>query len=256
VASSTPFDRWADAYDRMDRDSRPFIDFYTSLVTPRTRSVLELGCGTGTILEPLVEAIARHGPPQRVIGLDESERMLSIARERVGGVELVRGDMRDPPITGAFDLIVCCFNTLQLLPREEDVAQTFRAVRSRLRLDGVFAFDVYRPDLAYLHRGHTGRLAKVARDERGRRLETREDARYDPRRRMLTLDWRLVAPDDPSAHTLAETRFEIRQYFPEDLERLLEEANLEMRHRYGDLDRAPFAADSKRQVVVCRPAAD
>ncbi|MGH2950787.1 MAG: hypothetical protein ACRDKX_01935 [Solirubrobacterales bacterium] len=34
----------------------------------------------------------------------------------------VRGDMRSPPVVGPFDLIICCFNTLQFLLDDDDLS--------------------------------------------------------------------------------------------------------------------------------------
>src|SRR6478609_3830903 len=44
-------------------------------------SVLEIGCGTGAVTLPLARAVGEHG---RVVGVDISEPMLAVARQRVG----------------------------------------------------------------------------------------------------------------------------------------------------------------------------
>ena len=247
----SPFEPWAEFYDLMDRDVTPFVAFYRSMVTEDVRALLDLGCGTGTITTALVNAQTQHGPGRSAVGLDESEAMLAVARDRDPGVEWVAGDMRSPPVGGPFDLVVCCFNTLQMLTDDADLVRTFRSVGRLLAPSGRFAFDVYQPNLDFLSRGHVDRLAKSATDPAGRRLETREDAHYDPETSVLTLDWRLL--DDTSAE-VSRTTFELRQYFPDDLRRLLSDGGLEVVERYGELDRSPFTATSKRQVMVCRAA--
>ena len=144
------FDTWAEYYDVTDRDRTPFIDFYSSLITAGTRSLLELACGTGAITIPLARNLAERARPSRrnrVVGIDESPAMLRIARERDQNIDWILGDMRSPPVEGAFDLVFCCFNTLQLLLTDEDLAQVFRAARGLLSSDGIFAFDIYQPNL-------------------------------------------------------------------------------------------------------------
>jgi tRNA (cmo5U34)-methyltransferase len=64
--------------------------------------VLELGVGTG---ETARRVLARH-PAARLVGLDESERMLARAREVVPEAELVAGRLEDPLPDGPFDLVV------------------------------------------------------------------------------------------------------------------------------------------------------
>jgi ubiquinone/menaquinone biosynthesis C-methylase UbiE len=58
-------------------------------------TTLDVGCGTGFL--------TRHLPGE-VTGLDQSEAMLEIARERAPGATFVRGDALDLPFAdGAFD---------------------------------------------------------------------------------------------------------------------------------------------------------
>jgi SAM-dependent methyltransferase len=250
------FDAWAPYYDATDRDATPFVTFYRGLVSGTTRSLLDLGCGTGTIAIALATRLAeRVGPLAdiRVVGVDESPEMLRVARARDHRIDWIVGDMRSPPVEGPFDLVICCYNTLQLLRTDDDLAQAFRAVRRLLGADGVFAFDIYQPNLDWLSGGKTDIVARAVTDERGRRLEVREDDHYDPASRILTTDWRLVevgTGDQP----LARSRFELRQFFRSDVDRLLGSADLAVNERYGDLDRSAFTADSKRQVLVCGPA--
>lgn len=70
------------------------------------RSLLDLGTGTGRMLQLL-------GPKaERIVGLDASHAMLSVARanlERAGlsGIELRQGDIYAPPLVrGSFDLVI------------------------------------------------------------------------------------------------------------------------------------------------------
>jgi SAM-dependent methyltransferase len=243
---ATSYDTWAEYYDLMDADRAPFVAFYRSLVGARTESVLDVGCGTGTIAIALASDV-----PGRVVGVDVSARMLQVAKTKAESLEWLQGDLRCPPVVGAFDLVVCCFNTLQHLLADEDLRRAFAAVGSLLTPKGVFAFDIYQPNLDYLRTPQTDRLARSVTDNRGRRLEIREDSRYDSDARVLCLDWRLVQADKPEAAPLASTRHLMRQYFPNEIEGLLGTAGLEIQERFGDLDRSVFDAESKKQVVVC-----
>ena len=175
------YDSWADYYDVTDVDRTRDIAFYRGLVEDKTRSVIELGCGTGTVLIPLAEdVLRRHGSPPavRIVGVDISERMLGRARGREPRIDWVHGDLRAPPVEGRFDLVVCCFNMLQCLLTEEDLAQALAAARSLVDADGLFAFDVYQPNLSYLRTPVRDRLARSAVGHDGRAIEVREDSAY------------------------------------------------------------------------------
>jgi SAM-dependent methyltransferase len=245
---SAAYDDWAPYYDVTDADRSPFIEFYSRLVLPTTRSLLELGCGTGTIGAALGDLL---GEGRRVVGVDESEGMLRIAAGRRPGDVWIRGDMRKPPVEGPFDLVLSCFNTLQLLHEDHDLLAALRSARRLLSPSGRFAFDLYQPNLPYLRVEQVDRLARVAHDEQGRRLEIREDTRYDEGTRVLWIDWRLVAPEQGADHVLARTSYGLRQYQVSDVARLLGEAGLAIQQTYGDFDRTPLTGASKKQIYVC-----
>ena len=253
----TPYDSWAAYYDVTDADRTPFIEFYRGLVTVRTRSLLDLGCGTGTVTIALVNEMTARGEHSggiRVVGIDESPEMLTVARERDSSVEWIVGDMRSPPVEGHFDLVISSFNSLQLLHRDRDLVATMRAVRGLIEGGGHFAFDIYQPNAEYLAADDRDRLARAVRDARGRALEIREDTEYDSATRVLTVDWRLVETANPQAAPLARMRCGLRQYFADEVEAALSEAGLAIHQRYGEFDRSPFTPQSRKQILVCGAA--
>ena len=101
------------------------------------RSVLDLGCGTGLLAG---ELIARGC---RVVGIDASDAMLAIARERLGPeVTLSRMTLPDLAIEGVFDAAVCTFDGLNYLARDE-LQLTMGAVAVCLRPAGWLVFDLH-----------------------------------------------------------------------------------------------------------------
>jgi trans-aconitate methyltransferase len=248
VAEPAAYDDWAPWYDVTDADRTPFVDFYGELVGPATRSLLELGCGTGTIGIALAQRMPENA---RIAGVDESAGMLAVAALRAPAYEWVQGDMRRPPIEGPFDLVLCCFNTLQLLPTDGDLLLTLQSARALLANDGRFAFDVYLPNIEYLQVPQRDRLARAVRDPEGRRLEIREDTTYDEDTRQLSIDWRLVAPDD-GAEPIARTSYALRQYPPDVLCDAVAAAGLDVVEAFGDLDQSALTPASRKQLFVCR----
>lgn len=253
-AEAAAYDRWAEYYDLLDGDRTPFIEFYNSLVNPATQSVLELGCGTGTISIAMASHLAHlrgAGTPARFVGVDGSEGMLRVARSRDAGIEWLFGDIRTPPAAGEFDLVFCCFNTLQHLLLDKDLVQAFVAARDLLSPSGIYAFDLYQPNPSWLAAEQQDRLARSVITPEGRRLEIREDMRYDATTRIVDLDWRLVEPDRPGQAPLASTSYRLRQHFAADLMRQLAQAGLVVHARYGDFDKSGFNAQSRKQILVC-----
>jgi SAM-dependent methyltransferase len=248
------YDSWAEYYDLIEGDRTATITFYRSLITNETRSLLELACGTGTITIPLAEQLVRQNgasASNRVIGLDESHAMLRIAHARNSRIGWVRGDMRLPPLETGFDLVICCFNTVQRVLGDDELSQFFGSVRRLVSPSGIFAFDIYQPNLAFLSTPKLDRLARSVTDDRGRRLELREDYSYDPETRILSIKLRVVEQGSKPADALARIQYPVRQYFADEIVRHLAGTGFTVRHRYGDLDRSPFTRDSRKQVFIC-----
>ncbi|HXF27117.1 MAG TPA: class I SAM-dependent methyltransferase [Bryobacteraceae bacterium] len=102
---------------------------------PNATNVLELGCGTGSILRHL-----QHN--YEVSGLDISSRMLSIARHKVPQAELFRQDMVDFHIEDRFDVICCVFDSINHVKRFSDWKRVFARVCQHLSPGGCFIFDI------------------------------------------------------------------------------------------------------------------
>jgi SAM-dependent methyltransferase len=102
---------------------------------PNARNVLELGCGTGSMLKHM-----QHN--YEVSGLDTSSRMLSIARHKVPGAKLFRQDMVNFQIDDRFDVICCVFDSINHVRRFSDWKKVFARVRRHLSPGGCFLFDI------------------------------------------------------------------------------------------------------------------
>ncbi|WP_055591316.1 class I SAM-dependent DNA methyltransferase [Peterkaempfera griseoplana] len=156
------YDAMADAYDRLDdwivanwgEKPRPeradFLQKFWSSRTGEVRSVLEICCGTGLMLEQL----ALRGFD--VTGLDRSQAMLGHARRRLGEqVPLVHAELPAIPVDRQFDAVVSPGAALNYTASREDLAATFQAVARVLRPGGSFVFDILSPGMMADHAGST-----------------------------------------------------------------------------------------------------
>jgi SAM-dependent methyltransferase len=146
------YDQIARLYDPWSRSVVEDVAFYVDAAVRSGGPVLELGVGTGRIAVP----IAAAGIP--IVGVDLSEGMLDVARERAEAaaveIDLRRGDMRDPPVEATFPLVVIPFRSLLHMETDVDRRAVLRVVARLLEPAGRFVFDVFTPaadDIADTH---------------------------------------------------------------------------------------------------------
>jgi SAM-dependent methyltransferase len=101
------------------------------------RDVLDVACGTGKSLVPLV----RRG--YRGTGCDLSPDMLEHARRALPDARLHRADMRALPRSiGVFDWITCLDDALNYLLGDDDLARALASMAALLRRGGLLTFDL------------------------------------------------------------------------------------------------------------------
>lgn len=255
TSAERDYDRIAAYYDLARIDLSPYVRFYSGLLRPDVGSILDIGCGTGTITAALARqrrAMAQ-GDQARVMGLDLSQAMLDAARQRDPAITWMQGDMTSLPDCGPLDLVVCCYNSLQHLDAA-GLGKAFRSVRRILREGGRFAFDLYRPNFDYIRRQRDNDLTRLVTDADGRTLEIREDSVFNEDIGQLIITWRIVPAGRAQDKPLASVDYRLWQHRPETVDAALAAAGLAPIERYGDLDGRPWAADARKQVLVCTTA--
>lgn len=101
---------------------RAWSELLLPVLPPAPASVVDLGCGTGSLSALLAEA------GYEVHGLDLSERMVAAARAKVGGAEFRQGDATRPPYpAGSFD-VVLARHVLWALPDPAAALTRWRAL--------------------------------------------------------------------------------------------------------------------------------
>ena len=133
-------DRLAALYDAFSpTEGRGDFAFYLPRIMA-ARSVLDVGCGTGTLLHLAREA----GHPGRLVGLDPAPGMLARARRRTD-IEWVPGDLSSSRWDREFDLVVMTGHAFQELVGDDELRAALAAVRSALVAGGRFAFETRNP---------------------------------------------------------------------------------------------------------------
>ncbi len=138
--------RLAAVYDPLDPD-RSDLNAYTNLVEEfGARSVLDVGCGTGTFAGRLAE----H-EDITMLGVDPAGASIEVARSKVDSdhAEWIVGTILDvtalPKWHGHFDLATMTANVAQVFLDDQEWLSTLRAIHACLRGGGHLAFETRIP---------------------------------------------------------------------------------------------------------------
>ena len=226
------YDQIARIYDPWSRSVVEDIPFYLAEAKRSGGPVLELGVGTGRIAVPLAASGIE------VVGVDLSAGMLEVAREQASlvgvRVDLRQGDMRDPPVEGAFPLVLVPFRSMLHMETDADRRAVLRAVAGLLAPEGRLIFDVFAPDAADIAETH------------GRWLEREPGIweRADWNEETRTLILRVRGGE-------AEAEMSLAWLSVPEWRALLEQEGFTVDALYGWFDRSPWRG-GEDSVWVCR----
>ena len=137
------------SYDRLtsDVDYQAIVAFYHAILEKENihpKSAVDLACGTGSVALLLAEEM------DRVIGVDMSEEMLTVALQRAQEQEnrplFVCQMLQKLRLDRAVDLAVCALDGLDYILDPADCCEAIRRVYKALNPGGIFIFDVNTPE--------------------------------------------------------------------------------------------------------------
>jgi SAM-dependent methyltransferase len=137
LSAPAVYDLFVDEESRLERE-RELLTRLAAGSSAGERGVLDLACGTGMH----GAFFARRG--YRVTARDADPEMIAHARARWSteeNIEWSLHDMREPS-KGRFGLIICLGNSLSMLPDENALSQTMRAVADQLDGGGRFLLQI------------------------------------------------------------------------------------------------------------------
>jgi SAM-dependent methyltransferase len=253
----TPFQDSA-LYDWEYRRRRDDVRFYRTLAGERGGPVLDLGCGTGRLLIPLL----RDG--HVVVGIDRTPAMLSRARVRVARLRpalrrralLVRGDLGAFAVRRRFRFAVAAFHTIQHLEADEELRRFFQRVAGALLPGGWLAFDTFAPNASLLARtaAPTRRWGTTSyrHPTTGERLVYEESFRRDGRILVMTFHHQPVDARGRARGRVRRAVLRHRLFTPEEIERALRAARLPLIASWGGFDGRALDPETEQQVFLAR----
>ena len=242
------FDAIAPFYD-LEHDSLSLdTTMYATLASESAGPVLVLGAGTGRV----VGALAKAG--LEAWGLDESPKMLEVARRKLGpevGSRLLLEDMRNFALGRQFDWVVIPLDTFSLLLSQEDQIGTLQVCSSHLSSNGSVIIDTANPLLLPDSEQNGLRRQRFEAHDGDHRIRAWDwtQTQAADQRMIMWIEYEL----DASAEQRKErVRVDLRWTYRNEFEALFRVAGLELTAVWGDYSLSPYSDDSRRLIVVAK----
>lgn len=249
----------AATYD-LEYDEDSDAAFLSTLVTPETRSVLEIPCGAGN------NTVRLARPGLRLVAVDLEPAMIARVRERIDGsarfadVVPVVGDMTDLQLAECFDLIVVQREAFQLIPRDRAAAALSR-LRRHLAPGGILMIDLASFAPCPAEELHLQPHYFDPRAPQGRVIEewtktfptdeviTRSRLQHRSRESVqITYDYHVRRPGGDEE--LRRVDLELTLYSRAAFTELVQAAGLRAIHCYRDYERSAYRDGSARMISL------
>lgn len=203
--------------------------------------VLDLGCGTGKLTRRL------KAKGYDMIGIDNSEDMLAIAREKSDdSILYLMQDMREFELYGTVNAVISICDCINYITEKEDLLQVFKLVNNYLEKDGVFIFDL---NTEYKYSQVIG--DSVIADNREDESFIWENTYYEEEKINEYEVTLFIKTENELYEKHVETHYQ-RAYSLEEIKELLQEAGMEFVSAYDAFTTKPVRGDSERIYVIAK----
>jgi SAM-dependent methyltransferase len=236
-------------YDLINQELNSDILFYLKQIQRVGDPVLELACGTGRIAIRLAEA------GYDVTGIDISQSMLRWAQKKAEKsrrkIAFYCGDIRSFYIKKRYNLIIFPFNSIAHLHEFAEISESFNCARQHLSNSGIFVTDYFNPNLNVLLRDPNKRYPVTAYFDpvKLQKITVTENNIYDSASQVNFINWYFM---NESTCQERIKKLNMRIIYPQEMEALLVHAGFTVFAKYGDYNEAAFAANSSKQIIICK----
>jgi SAM-dependent methyltransferase len=252
---------YAQTYDESVPDWPGEIDFYRDLASEVKRNgegLLEIACGTGRV------AIRLAQDGTNVMGLDLSQHMLEVAREKSKGINNIRwvlSDMCAFELGETFGLVIIPGHAFQNLNTAQEQVACLQCIYRHLKPGGSLVVHLDHQNVENFGWlgglvGEKGGVFEPAEQfqhgRTGRQIRTFRAWAYEPATQtaICTTAWEAVAVDGQVVDRWITEPIRLHCVFRFEMEHLLARVGFSMNAVYGDFFRHPLDDKSSNMIWV------
>lgn len=242
---------YADLYEKMVLDTED-VNFIIENLGTKSKKILEVACGGGRILVPMLEA------GHSVVGFDSDPFVLAHCRAKTQGkknIQLILGDGLHEGWGHDFDVVVMGGNILLNIVSDLEYAQSqkifLRKAFDALKNDGMLllifdnsnewpSFSNTSEKVIFEGTDDTGTYGKY----------THQSNRFDAQSRVMKTHLQIDLTTSEGEKCQQSER--IQKYFPltDEVVKWLEEIGFKKVEMYGDFNKGPFSSQSTKAIVI------
>lgn len=227
---NVPYDEWCE-----------YIDDLLKSNGIKDGLVLDLGCGTGKLTRRL------KAKGYDMIGIDNSEDMLSIAREKSDdSILYLMQDMREFELYGTVGAVISICDCVNYITEKDELLEVFKLVNNYLEKDGIFIFDI---NTEYKYEQVIG--DSVIADNRDDESFIWENTYYSDEKINEYEVTLFLKQENGLYEKHVETHYQ-RAYDLEEIKELIKLSGMELVAVYDAFTKEPVREDSERIYIVAR----
>jgi SAM-dependent methyltransferase len=230
----------AEFYDELLDGEMEDIPFWRDLLKQNPSSVLEVGCGTGRVLLPLLQEGCF------IDGMDSSSRMIALLNKKVGRLGLAVDarvqSMEALDMGKTYGLIFIPGFSIQMVDSREVLKQALQRFYSHLEPGGRLAVSLFFPweELGDDEPGDW-RLRKKVKRADGTRLDCHQFTIIDTDAQILIVKNRYTLLDKDREKVEEEVRdIRLLWFYPHEFHLLLEETGFQLLETYAEFRDEPM----------------
>jgi len=222
------------------------LEFITNCADEFGGPVLELAAGTGRLAMPILSnGHTYDGIELSPIFVDYTKNKLKQFGENACVTE---GDMCYFNLNQQYQFIFIGFNSIFHLMTENDVLSCFKSVRKHLTGEGTFLLDTFIPDPLFLYRDKQKYYVMEFDTSSDVHCIVSETNEYDSKTQINHIQWYFNYEDKEEPECF---NFDMHMIFPDTMDKLLTDAGLVIKNKFGDYERTPLGSESQLQIYEC-----
>lgn len=216
-------------------------------VSKKKLSLLDVGCGTGDIINSLKSA------GRNLVGIDKSTSMVRFARKNHPNIQFLVRDMTKLKFDAEFDVAICMFSTFMYNVSNIEIRSAFRSIERSLKDGGIFVLDLVNFIEMIRNRSYK-KVISDSYDVGGFKADMEIKNTLLLKQQAIKSEWKwnIKKVDSKVVNKVIRESTTFRMFFPKELEWMLSDYNFRILEIHSDYKLSSINLDGHRMIIVAK----